>query len=121
VFVVNTGILTTCCAMAALVSLVVSPKSLIYAAFYFCIGRFYTNSFLATLNARQSLKGPVDDTSCMMMSLPTNGLSHTSSGMSEPKKQQNIAIRIDTSREGMEYEAAEKTDERIDNKNLTSL
>jgi len=94
IFVVNTGVLTTCCAISSLISLVVSPKSLIYASFYFCIGRFYTNSFLATLNARQSLKGNVDDTSYMMMSVPGNPLSPTATR--GDSKQQGITIRIDT-------------------------
>ena len=31
-------------------------------------------SFLASLNAQQSLKGNVDDTSYMMMSIPSNSL-----------------------------------------------
>ena len=64
----------------------------------------YTNSFLATLNARQSLKGPVNNTSFMMMSLPTNGLSHISSGTTESRQQQSIAIRIDTTTEEMKCE-----------------
>jgi len=50
--VVNTGVLTSLCAIGALVSLAVFPQTLIYAPFYFCIGRLYTNSFLATLNSR---------------------------------------------------------------------
>lgn len=54
-FVVNTGVLTSMCAIAALIALVISPHTLTYASFYFCIGRFYTNAFLATLNARNRL------------------------------------------------------------------
>jgi len=100
VFVVNTGILTTCCAVASLISLVLSPDSLIYAAFYFCIGRFYVNSFLATLNARDSLKGNVDDTSYMMMSLPSSG-ANSSRMTTDSSKQNGIAIRIDTTSEGI--------------------
>jgi len=100
VFVVNTGVLTTCCAVASLISLCLSPNSLIYASFYFCIGRFYVNSFLATLNARNSLKGNVDDTSYMMMSLPSSG-GNSSRTATESSKQKAIAIRIDTTTEGM--------------------
>jgi len=102
--VVNTGVLTSCCAVASLISLVLSPDSLIYAAFYFCIGRFYTNSFLATLNARQSLKGNVDETSCIMMSLPGGGLN--SIGMMSDLKPQSIAIRIDKTTEGRRSESS---------------
>jgi len=97
IFVVNTGVLTTCCALASLISLVLSPDSLIYAAFYFCIGRFYINSFLATLNARDSIKGKVDDTSFMMMSIPSSGAN--SSRVIADSKPEGFAIRIDTSTE----------------------
>jgi hypothetical protein len=97
IFVVNTGVLTSCCAVASLISLILSPDSLIYAAFYFCIGRFYTNSFLATLNARHSLSN-VDETSCIMMSLPSGRMN--SAGMMLDSKQEGIAIRIDKTTEG---------------------
>ncbi|PPQ71709.1 hypothetical protein CVT26_007626 [Gymnopilus dilepis] len=96
VFIVNTGVLTTCCAVASLICLVASPHSLIYATFYFCIGRFYTNSFLATLNARRSFSSRIDDSSHAMVSLPT---AMTSPQVSTAGKVQNIAIRIDTTKE----------------------
>ncbi|KAJ7587501.1 hypothetical protein C8J56DRAFT_1081771 [Mycena floridula] len=54
-FAVETGIITTCFAIASLVAVVVSPDSLIYSFFYFCIGRLYTNCLLAALNARDWL------------------------------------------------------------------
>ncbi|KAJ7587513.1 hypothetical protein C8J56DRAFT_1081803 [Mycena floridula] len=47
--------ITTCFAIASLVAVVVSPDSLIYSFFYFCIGRLYTNCLLAALNARDWL------------------------------------------------------------------
>ncbi|KIY44693.1 hypothetical protein FISHEDRAFT_61731 [Fistulina hepatica ATCC 64428] len=37
-------------------SLIILPDSDVYATFYFCIGRLYTNSLLATLNARRGLR-----------------------------------------------------------------
>ncbi|KIM37605.1 hypothetical protein M413DRAFT_448401 [Hebeloma cylindrosporum] len=94
VFVVNTGVLTTACAISSLICLIASPNSLIYATFYFCIGRLYTNSFLATLNARRSFSSNVDDSNHMMMSVPTSVISPHGTTNS---KLQNIAIRIDTS------------------------
>ncbi|KAJ7221068.1 hypothetical protein C8J57DRAFT_1393328 [Mycena rebaudengoi] len=60
-FTVNTGLLTSICAVASLISLIASPKTLIYASFYFCIGRLYSNSFLATLNARDIIRGRIND------------------------------------------------------------
>ncbi|KAJ7629574.1 hypothetical protein B0H17DRAFT_1340027 [Mycena rosella] len=60
-FTINTGLLTSLCAVASLVSLIVSPKTLIYASFYFCIGRLYSNSLLASLNARTVIRGQIND------------------------------------------------------------
>ncbi|KAH6904702.1 hypothetical protein BKA70DRAFT_1153901 [Coprinopsis sp. MPI-PUGE-AT-0042] len=97
VWIINTGMLTTICAVSSLIALVVSPNTLIYATFYFCIGRFYTNSFLGTLNARRSISGSTQpserDTSNMVMSIPSSVLNG--------RKTQDIAIRIDTTQEAM--------------------
>ncbi|KAG6915647.1 hypothetical protein DXG01_010611 [Tephrocybe rancida] len=118
-FVVNTGVyeffppliivqpdshfsgsrLTSMCAIASLVSLVVSPLTLIYATFYFCIGRLYTNSFLATLNARRTISGKVDDVSHMLVSIPPTLLNTHQSAASKKGSQQTISIRIDTTQE----------------------
>ncbi|KAJ7751738.1 hypothetical protein DFH07DRAFT_1061796 [Mycena maculata] len=78
-FTINTGLLTSLCAVASLISvwivylqpisptnhklrqLLISPKTLIYASFYFCIGRLYSNALLASLNAREVIRGRIDD------------------------------------------------------------
>ncbi|KAJ7092119.1 hypothetical protein C8R43DRAFT_1049942 [Mycena crocata] len=60
-FTINTGLLTSLCAIASLISLIVSPKTLIYASFYFCIGRLYSNALLASLNARAVIRGQIND------------------------------------------------------------
>ncbi|KAJ7747826.1 hypothetical protein B0H16DRAFT_917876 [Mycena metata] len=60
-FTINTGLLTSLCAVASLVSLIISPKTLIYASFYFCIGRLYSNALLASLNARAVIRGRIND------------------------------------------------------------
>ncbi|KAJ7200846.1 hypothetical protein GGX14DRAFT_699601 [Mycena pura] len=41
--------------------LILSPKTLIYASFYFCIGRLYSNALLASLNARSVIRGRIND------------------------------------------------------------
>ncbi|KAJ7662508.1 hypothetical protein B0H17DRAFT_1211900 [Mycena rosella] len=41
--------------------LIVSSRTLVYAAFYFCIGRLYSNSLLASLNARGVIRGRIND------------------------------------------------------------
>ncbi|KAI9068725.1 hypothetical protein FKP32DRAFT_1754257 [Trametes sanguinea] len=54
---INTGLLTSLCAIGALVSYAVAPTKFIYFAFYFVLSKLYVNSLLATLNARGSLLG----------------------------------------------------------------
>ncbi|KAF9043237.1 hypothetical protein BJ165DRAFT_1371894 [Panaeolus papilionaceus] len=114
VFVVNTGMLTSACAIASLICLVAWPNSLLYATFYFCIGRFYTNSFIATLNARKSITSEVDGSSGMNSVPPSvispHGTSHISS------KAQNISIRIDTTKEAL----ADELELRTVNENNTT-
>ncbi|TFK26030.1 hypothetical protein FA15DRAFT_686664 [Coprinopsis marcescibilis] len=113
IFVVHTGLLTTICAVSSLICLVASPNTLIYASFYFCIGRFYTNSFLATLNSRKQLQGSAQsserDTSHMMMSIPASMLNAKPPAThSVNRKPQDISIRIDTTKEAvMDIEKAE--------------
>ncbi|KAF9045855.1 hypothetical protein BDP27DRAFT_1434605 [Rhodocollybia butyracea] len=55
-FAVNTGALTSICAMASLVSILVFPATFVYISFFFCMGHLYTNSLLATLNARAGIR-----------------------------------------------------------------
>ncbi|KAH8829263.1 hypothetical protein DL96DRAFT_1040808 [Flagelloscypha sp. PMI_526] len=54
-FFVNTGLVTSLCAVASIIALLARPRALIYAVFYFCIGRLYCNSLLAVLNGRENL------------------------------------------------------------------
>ncbi|KAI8976296.1 hypothetical protein BD414DRAFT_524569 [Trametes punicea] len=52
---INTGLLTSLCAIGALISYAAEPRKFIYFAFYFVLSKLYVNSLLATLNARGSL------------------------------------------------------------------
>jgi len=56
-FSVQTGMLTSLCAIGSLVSIVLSPNTFIYIGFYFLLGRLYCNSLLATLNVRKAIRG----------------------------------------------------------------
>ncbi|KDQ58604.1 hypothetical protein JAAARDRAFT_673647 [Jaapia argillacea MUCL 33604] len=55
IFCVNTGLLTSICAVLSLITISALPNTFIYIAFYFASGRLYLNSLLATLNARRSI------------------------------------------------------------------
>ncbi|KAL4067188.1 hypothetical protein V8B97DRAFT_977681 [Scleroderma yunnanense] len=50
IFSVNTGLLTSILAIASLITISLWPDDFIYIAFYFCLGRMYCNTLLATLN-----------------------------------------------------------------------
>jgi len=110
VFVVNTGVLTSLCAVASLISLITSPRTLIYAAFYYCLGRLYTNSLIATLNARKTITQAMEDRSDKLYSFQTlsNGASLYTKTNAEPPPT-NISIRIDTTQEARVETADAKT------------
>ncbi|KAE9385092.1 hypothetical protein BT96DRAFT_1026698 [Gymnopus androsaceus JB14] len=55
-FAVSTGALTSLCAVASLISILAAPDTFIYITFFFAMGRLYTNSLLATLNARNAIR-----------------------------------------------------------------
>jgi len=106
-FSINTGLLTSICAVFSLISITVWPNTFIYIAFYFCLGRLYCNSLLATLNARKSLRGDSHDEN---VSLSLQGIqkSTNSVGTSQRRLPNNIAIKIDTTQEYVrdEYSSA---------------
>lgn len=60
-FSINTGLLTSVCAVMSLISIIVWPDAFIYVAFYFCLGRLYCNSLLATLNVRKTIRHDSSD------------------------------------------------------------
>ncbi|TFK29252.1 hypothetical protein FA15DRAFT_632122 [Coprinopsis marcescibilis] len=96
-FTVSTGFLTSLCAIGSLVSILAWGQTLIYVAFYFSIGRLYSNSVLATLNARKSIRGLGEDGDELSFSLQ----SFAKSGSKEltSMRQTNISIKIDTMQE----------------------
>lgn len=55
-YTVNTGIITSICSLAAIIALKTSPHTFIVAAIEFLLTKIYVNSFLAMLNARNSLR-----------------------------------------------------------------
>ncbi|CAA7263612.1 unnamed protein product [Cyclocybe aegerita] len=73
-YAINTGVVTGLCAIATLVCVVAFPNTFIYGLFYFCIGRLYVNSMLASLNARKNL---MNQTTFLEMSLSGDLGTHT--------------------------------------------
>ncbi|KAF8903414.1 hypothetical protein CPB85DRAFT_1319994 [Mucidula mucida] len=109
IFFLNTGLATSMCAIGSLISLAVSPDSLVYALWYFCIGRLYANSLLAALNARNIIRGQTADLD--ELSRPTVPTSRASSSGRTP----NISIKIDTMQQ---YAASEMA---LDQKEMGSM
>ncbi|KIM35753.1 hypothetical protein M413DRAFT_325932 [Hebeloma cylindrosporum] len=100
-FAVNTGVLTSVCAVASLISILVAGHTFIYIAFYFCIGRLYTNSLLATLNARKMIRNAgsaVNNGTPSDVSFSMNNFAKTTS-MGAQVRPTNISIKIDTTKE----------------------
>ncbi|KAF7331775.1 hypothetical protein MKEN_00057400 [Mycena kentingensis (nom. inval.)] len=95
IFSVSTGLLTSVCAIASLVSILVLGSSLVYVAFYFSLGRLYFNSVLATLNARKDILD--DDPDDLTFSLQT--LSKAAPCSKSSIRRPTISIKIDTTHE----------------------
>ncbi|KIM38949.1 hypothetical protein M413DRAFT_447593 [Hebeloma cylindrosporum] len=95
-FAVNTGV----CAVASLISILAAGHTFIYIAFFFCIGRLYTNSLLATLNARKMIRkagsGANPSTPSDLSWSMKDFAKTTSAG---PHRPTNIAIKTDTTQE----------------------
>ncbi|KAK0214559.1 hypothetical protein IW262DRAFT_278484 [Armillaria fumosa] len=99
-FSLNSGLLTSICAITSLILVLVCPDTFLYITFYIILGRLYTNSFLATLNARFKIRGQQDGESFMAAvsmdatSVERRTLPGLTSGNSA--KPQHIVIKRET-------------------------
>jgi len=102
IFCVNTGLLTSLCAIASLVAIVVSPNTFIYICFYFLLGRLYCNSLLATLNARKAIRSLGENPSYSLQAIDdSNGTA-------------NFHLKFPANRDGIKVETIQEF--VIDNK-----
>ncbi|KIM67816.1 hypothetical protein SCLCIDRAFT_1209960 [Scleroderma citrinum Foug A] len=101
IFSINTGLMTSLFAIASLVSISVRPDAFIYIAFYFCLGRMYCNSLLATLNARRIIRGDStdDDMSMSLQGVTKKTTTQSVIGTTQRPMPNNISIKIDTTQE----------------------
>ncbi|GAV99496.1 hypothetical protein LENED_000956 [Lentinula edodes] len=117
-FTVSTGLLTSVCAVASLLSILIWGKTLIYVAFYFSLGRLYSNSLLATLNARKGIRGlNVEEGDNVSVSLQTfsNKLRlRPMRNMTMAPNQTNISIKVDTTQELVRDKATKEKDFEFD-------
>ncbi|KAJ8695577.1 hypothetical protein PTI98_008167 [Pleurotus ostreatus] len=108
IFAVNTGVLTSLCAIASLIS-AIAPGTFLYIAFFFCLGRLYSNSLLATLNARKMIRaasGGIQSTSehnnISFREIPATKSLKSIARLNKARyrpTQTNISIMIDTTKE----------------------
>ncbi|KAF7982623.1 hypothetical protein HWV62_27041 [Athelia sp. TMB] len=94
-FSVNTGLLTSICAVASLVSILAAPTTFIYIAFFF--NMVYSNTLMATLNARRAIR--TGGTSDEVMSISLNGARSAIAMTPSATASRNLAVRVDTHRE----------------------
>ncbi|KAJ3744318.1 hypothetical protein DFH05DRAFT_1460432 [Lentinula detonsa] len=113
IFAVNTGGLTSICAVASLISILAAPATFIYISFFFSMGRplvtVYTNSLLANLNARSMIRKAAEGintiTGDASISFKDYARHASSSKLvfqhSRNLNATNISIQVDTTREFM--------------------
>ncbi|RDX54470.1 hypothetical protein OH76DRAFT_1478766 [Lentinus brumalis] len=72
--IINTGALTSLCAMLCLITYANMPNNFVFIAFYFVLPKLFLNSLLATLNARRRLR---ESSSAAMVSIPLSTTSNS--------------------------------------------
>ncbi|KAH9943932.1 hypothetical protein B0H21DRAFT_746998 [Amylocystis lapponica] len=92
-FSLSTGALTSLCALMSLIFISALPGTLIFITFYTPLGRLYTNSLLATLNARKKLRtltSPSQTGPVVFDSFPVSALSERSGA----QQQRHLALPV---------------------------
>ncbi|KAH8110201.1 hypothetical protein DFH11DRAFT_814143 [Phellopilus nigrolimitatus] len=62
-YVINSGLLTSICAVCCFVTFAIMPQNYVFIGFYFSLPKLYFNSLLATLNARDRLRESINNNS----------------------------------------------------------
>ncbi|GLB36682.1 hypothetical protein LshimejAT787_0309690 [Lyophyllum shimeji] len=94
----NTGFLTSVCALLSLITITVYPNSFIFITFYTPLSRLYTNSLLATLNARKKLRvrAGTEHNSLGSSGNITRNKTDPPFSMGNQESSRHLAIRVDT-------------------------
>jgi len=83
-YTVNTGLLVAIDAAAGMICYILMPHNLIFLGFYLLLSKLYLNSYLASLNARDSLREKLDQPVSLR-------LSHLSSARFTSMQSQDMA------------------------------
>ncbi|KAJ3751481.1 hypothetical protein DFH05DRAFT_1519692 [Lentinula detonsa] len=108
---INTGALTSLCAIASMLSILLAPETFIYISFFFCMGRLYANSLLATLNVRSLIRK--EGSSNVQASGDTGSIPLGAYNTSVFNPPSAISVKIDTRREYVSDEEEQKHSESV--------
>ncbi|KAI0040387.1 hypothetical protein FA95DRAFT_884187 [Auriscalpium vulgare] len=120
-FAANTGLITSMDAVCSLITIAALPNTFIYISFFFAQSRLYSNSLMATLNARNSLRNNLDSEGLISLTAMAGRSAATTAPSFHPmgirSQTNNVAIRIDTMTEsnGDDANTDTKFDDRKDN------
>ncbi|KLO08419.1 hypothetical protein SCHPADRAFT_908641 [Schizopora paradoxa] len=99
-YAINRALLTSTAAITEIILYAVLPESFSFLAVDFCIGKFYANTLLATLNARKSLRGRALEDSIEDASAPSSRGAVSSVVFNTPVHVQLSAVRDSTINNG---------------------
>ncbi|KAJ3746178.1 hypothetical protein DFH05DRAFT_1484028 [Lentinula detonsa] len=111
IFSINTGALTSLCAIASMLSILLAPETFIYISFFFCMGRLYANSLLATLNVRSLIRK--EGSSNVQASGDTGSIPLGAYNTSVFNPPSAISVKIDTRREYVSDQEEQKHSESM--------
>ncbi|KAL5519810.1 hypothetical protein ACEPAG_1470 [Sanghuangporus baumii] len=110
-YAINTGLFTGVCAAASTICFAFMPTNFVWLAFFWCLGKLYVNSLLASLNSRQALRKIAENrdvrasmnlprfSTYMEFERPRHVKRRASSNSSIPGPFSPIEIVVDTTRE----------------------
>ncbi|KAI0764987.1 hypothetical protein C8Q74DRAFT_1370866 [Fomes fomentarius] len=108
---INTGALTSLCALLCLLTYANMPDNFIFIAFYFVLPKLFLNSLLATLNARRALR-ETNSTALVSIPLSTTQNSHMSF-TGRPQFTRSSSVRDDQPR-SLAIQVRTETDTKTD-------
>ncbi|KAK7686541.1 hypothetical protein QCA50_010141 [Cerrena zonata] len=73
-YIIHTGLLTSVLTISCFITYATMPKNYVFLALYFPQSKLYLNSFLASLNARESLKREMQPDPMQRLSWPRSSL-----------------------------------------------
>jgi len=101
-YIINTGLLTSVCAAGCFVTYAAMPRNYVFIGFYFILSKLYFNSLLATLNARDKIRGGGSTKNPDSYQMPhllnsSNGRTGSSFATSFPEKSDRpLTINVET-------------------------